>query len=153
MSCPSSSNLRPRHATNDREQCYHPERHIRRHCREGTHAGLRRCDSGDISTGRKRKKVGAIENPPMPPMIAPAKTPRMPADGYATSAFNVFDQIGVRDGWHDVTVDVVHLSDDNTVDIDQAAIDDYGYNELDGSVHDHGEEQDGAEEVDKALFD
>ncbi|KAE8787103.1 putative galacturonosyltransferase 14 [Hordeum vulgare] len=77
----------------------------------------------------------------------------MPVDGYATVVSNVFDKMGARDSLHDATDEFMHLLDDNAVDIDQALIGDYGYNELDGRVHDHGEEKDGVKEIGKAAFD
>ena len=49
--------------------------------------------------------------------------------------------------------DFVQMLDDNTVDIDQAPIGDYGYNEMDGGVHGHGGEEDDVEEVDEGVYD
>ncbi|KAE8818078.1 putative galacturonosyltransferase 14 [Hordeum vulgare] len=40
-----------------------------------------------------------------------------------------------------------------TVNIDQAPLNNYGYNEFDGDMHGHNTEEDGMEEVDKAVFD
>ncbi|KAE8779033.1 putative galacturonosyltransferase 14 [Hordeum vulgare] len=77
----------------------------------------------------------------------------MLTDGYATATTNVFDEMGARGGLHSGTAEFVHLLDDNTIDIEQAPINYYGYNELDGGVHDHVEEDDGVMEVDKAAFD
>ena len=56
-------------------------------------------------------------------------------------------------GLHDATADFVQMLDDNTVDIDQAPIGDYNYNEMDGGMHGHGEEEDDVEEVDEGVFD
>ena len=56
-------------------------------------------------------------------------------------------------GLHDATADFVQILDDNTVDIDQAPIGDYGYNEMDGGVHGHGEEEDDVQEVDEGMLD
>ena len=53
---------------------------------------------------------------------------------------------------HDATDDFVQMLDDNNVDIDQATIGEYGYNEMDVGVHGHGEEDD-VEEVDEGLYD
>ncbi|KAE8794535.1 Lactation elevated protein 1 [Hordeum vulgare] len=61
----------------------------------------------------------------------------MPTNDVVAAA-NVFDEMGASDSLHDATIEFVHLLDDNTVDIDQAPIDDYGYNEMDGGVHGHG---------------
>ncbi|KAE8786195.1 Lactation elevated protein 1 [Hordeum vulgare] len=72
----------------------------------------------------------------------------MPAGDNATVATNVFYEMGASG-----TAEFVHLLDDNTVDIEQAPINHYDYNELDGGVHDHGEEEDGVVKVDKAAFD
>ena len=47
----------------------------------------------------------------------------------------------------------MQILDDNTVDIDKAPIGDYGYNEMDGGVHGHGEEEDEVEEVEEGVFD
>ncbi|KAE8784767.1 putative galacturonosyltransferase 14 [Hordeum vulgare] len=49
-------------------------------------------------------------------------TPRMLGNSYATIASNVFDEMGARDCLHDATAKFLHLLDDNTVDIDQAPI-------------------------------
>ena len=38
---------------------------------------------------------------------------------------------------HDAFADFVQMLDDNIVDIDQAPIRDYDYNEMDGGVHGH----------------
>ena len=45
------------------------------------------------------------------------------------------------------------MLDTNTIDIDQAPISDYRYNEMDGGVHGNGEEEDDVEEVDEGVFD
>ena len=45
----------------------------------------------------------------------------------------------------------MQMLDDNTVDIDQAPIGDYGYNEMDGGVHGHGVEEDEVEEVEEGC--
>ena len=47
----------------------------------------------------------------------------------------------------------MQMLDDNTVDIDQAPIGDYGYNEMDGGVHGHGEEEDEVEVIGEGVFD
>ncbi|KAE8804469.1 putative galacturonosyltransferase 14 [Hordeum vulgare] len=72
---------------------------------------------------------------------------------FVAAASNMFNEMGARDNLHDATVEFVHLLDDNTVDIDQAPIDDYGYNELDDGVHYHSQEEHGVEEVDNGVFD
>ncbi|KAE8808215.1 Lactation elevated protein 1 [Hordeum vulgare] len=77
----------------------------------------------------------------------------MPVDVYATAASSVFDEMVARDGSHNAIAEFVHLLEDNTIDIDQAPIGDYGYNESDGVVHDHSEEEDGVKEIDKAMYD
>ncbi|KAE8772183.1 putative galacturonosyltransferase 14 [Hordeum vulgare] len=101
---------------------------------------------GKVS-GMKRKKAVARSTPPTPPLVAPARaTPRMPADDNATAATNVFDEMGTS--W---TAKFVHLWNDNTVDIKQAPIDYYGYNELDGGVHDHGGKEDGVMRLTRRL--
>ncbi|KAE8780845.1 putative galacturonosyltransferase 14 [Hordeum vulgare] len=69
----------------------------------------------------------------------------MPADDAAAAAPNVFDGMGESKGLHDATIECVHLLEDNTIDIDQASIGDYGYNEMDGGMHDHKEEEDEVE--------
>ncbi|KAE8794676.1 putative galacturonosyltransferase 14 [Hordeum vulgare] len=77
----------------------------------------------------------------------------MLADDYVAATANVFDEMGASDGLHDATTVFVHLLDDNTVESDQALIGDYGYNELDGVMHDRGDKEHGVEEVDKGVFD
>ena len=54
---------------------------------------------------------------------------------------------------HDATAEFVHLLDDNTIDIDQAPIGDYSYNEMEGGVDSHDEEEDEVEEVGEGVFD
>ena len=56
-------------------------------------------------------------------------------------------------GLHDVTDEFVHMLDDNIVDIDQAPIGDYGYNEMDGGVDGHGEEEDEVVKIGEGVFD
>ena len=38
--------------------------------------------------------------------------------------------------------DFMQILDDNTVNIDQTLISEYGYNEMDGGMNGHGEEDD-----------
>ena len=54
---------------------------------------------------------------------------------------------------HDATAKFVHVLDNNAVDIDQALIGDYNYNEMDGGVHGHGEEEDEVEVIGEGVFD
>ncbi|KAE8784913.1 putative galacturonosyltransferase 14 [Hordeum vulgare] len=70
----------------------------------------------------------------------------MPVDDYATTASNLFYEMGERHDLHNATAKFVNLLADNTIDIEQAPIGYYGYNKLDGGVRDYGEE-------DKAAFD
>ncbi|KAE8805124.1 hypothetical protein D1007_18867 [Hordeum vulgare] len=68
------------------------------------------------------KKAGARATTPTPPLIARGRaTPRMHADSDATTASNVFDKMGARGDLHNATAKIVHLLDDNTIDIDQAS--------------------------------
>ncbi|KAE8768939.1 putative galacturonosyltransferase 14 [Hordeum vulgare] len=64
----------------------------------------------------------------------------MPVDDYATTASNLFYEMGERDDLHNATAEFANLLADNTIDIEQAPIRYYGYNELDGGVRDYGEE-------------
>ena len=54
---------------------------------------------------------------------------------------------------HDATAKFVHMLDDNAVDIDQAPIGDYDYNDMDGGVDRHGVEEDEVEKIGEGVFD
>ncbi|KAE8770595.1 putative galacturonosyltransferase 14 [Hordeum vulgare] len=105
------------------------------HCRHRSN----RCKSGPAYKGKlagvKHKKMAARATPPTAPLIVVATAaPRMPNNDYAPSTSNVFGKMGASDIFHDATTKFVHLLDANTVDIDQASIGDYCYNELGGGV-------------------
>ncbi|KAE8799756.1 hypothetical protein D1007_24850 [Hordeum vulgare] len=70
----------------------------------------------------------------------------MSVDDYATTASNLFYEMGERDNLHNATAEFVNLLADNTMDIEQAPIGYYGYNKLDGGLRDYGQEH-------KAAFD
>ncbi|KAE8794637.1 putative galacturonosyltransferase 14 [Hordeum vulgare] len=108
-------------------------------------------------TGVKRKKAdskGTSSTTPHPPLIAtPRAYPRTLVDHPATVVPEVFDEMGASTDVHDATVEFVHMLDNNDVNIDQASINDYGYNEMDDGVHGHSEEDNVVHEIGEGVFD
>ncbi|KAE8775124.1 Lactation elevated protein 1 [Hordeum vulgare] len=67
----------------------------------------------------------------------------------ASTASEVFDEMV---GSNDVYTEFVNLLVSNTVDIDQALMGDFNYNEIDGGVDGHGGEEE-VEEIDEEVYD
>ncbi|KAE8807163.1 Lactation elevated protein 1 [Hordeum vulgare] len=69
----------------------------------------------------------------------------MSSNSVASTASEVFDEMAGSGGLNNVAVEFVNLLKTNAVDIDQAPIAGFDYNELEGGVDDH----DGEDEVEK----
>ncbi|KAE8785358.1 putative galacturonosyltransferase 14 [Hordeum vulgare] len=73
----------------------------------------------------------------------------IPFNDVASTANEVFNKMV---GSNDATAEFVNFLDTNNVDIDQAPICDFNYNEMDGGVDSHGGE-DEVEDIDEVVYD
>ncbi|KAE8769818.1 galacturonosyltransferase 14 [Hordeum vulgare] len=97
----------------------------------------------------KRKKV-TMNKPPATPFIPAGHSPIVPSYGTASTVGDVFDE---RDesGSNNAAVEFVNLLATNAVDIDQAPVGGFDYNELEGGVDDHSGEEE-VEEIDEEAY-
>ncbi|KAE8793849.1 Lactation elevated protein 1 [Hordeum vulgare] len=103
-------------------------------------------------SGMKRKKVPTKRPVPSSTPSAPARcSPTMPFNGVASTTGEVFNEMAGSGGSNNVAAEFVNLLDTNAVDIDQAPIAGFDYNEMEGGVDDHGGEYE-VEEVDEGVY-
>ncbi|KAE8813379.1 Lactation elevated protein 1 [Hordeum vulgare] len=91
----------------------------------------------------KRRKVPASRKPPystfnFTPPPPQGGAPAMPLNNSAPPAAEVFDEMAGSGGSNNATNKFMNMLDTNAVDIDQASFEPFNYNEMDGSVDDHG---------------
>ncbi|KAE8816247.1 Lactation elevated protein 1 [Hordeum vulgare] len=96
-------------------------------------------------SGVKRKKVPS-KRPSSTPSAPARCSPTVPFNGVASTAGEVFDEMAGSGGSNNVAAKFVNLLDTNVVDIDQAPVACFDYNELKGGVDDHGGEDEVGEE-------
>ncbi|KAE8769839.1 Lactation elevated protein 1 [Hordeum vulgare] len=90
-------------------------------------------------SGVKRKKVPTTK-PLATPSAPVRRSPMVPSYSAASTAGEVFDERAGSRGSNNATVELVNLLATNAVDIDQALVGGFDYNELEGGVDDHGGE-------------
>ncbi|KAE8790571.1 galacturonosyltransferase 14 [Hordeum vulgare] len=104
-------------------------------------AGSARPSAGKMSKvlGMKRKKV-PTNKPSSTPFAPTRRSPTVPFNDATSTASEVFDQRAESGGLNNVAAEFVNLLDTNAIDIDQAPIAGFEYNELEGGVDEHGGE-------------
>ncbi|KAE8780238.1 galacturonosyltransferase 14 [Hordeum vulgare] len=101
-------------------------------------------------SGVKRKKV-PTKKPPATPYAPARRSPTMPSCGDVSTTGKVFDERAGSRGSNNAAAEFVHLLATNAVDIDQAPINGFDYNELEGGVDDHDAE-DEVKEIDEGTY-
>ncbi|KAE8777543.1 galacturonosyltransferase 14 [Hordeum vulgare] len=101
-------------------------------------------------SGVKRKKV-PTKKPSATPSAPTRRSLAVPSYDAASTAREVFDETYGSHGSNNATAEFVHLLATNAVDIDQAPIGSFDYNELEGDVDDHGGENE-VEEIDEGTY-
>ncbi|KAE8821220.1 putative galacturonosyltransferase 14 [Hordeum vulgare] len=99
----------------------------------------------------KRKKVPPKRpTPSSTPSALTRCSPTMPFNDAALTACEVFDEMA-GSGLNNASGEFENLLETNTVDIDQAPIAGFDYNEMEGGVDDHGGD-DEVEEIDEGAY-
>ncbi|KAE8795649.1 putative galacturonosyltransferase 14 [Hordeum vulgare] len=98
----------------------------------------------------KRKKV-PTKKPSATPSAPARRILTVPSYDATTTTDEVFDETSGSCGSNDAAAEFVHLLATNAVDIDQAPIGGFDYNELEGGVDDHSGE-DEVEEIDEGAY-
>ncbi|KAE8794512.1 galacturonosyltransferase 14 [Hordeum vulgare] len=98
----------------------------------------------------KEKKV-PTKKPSATPSNAMRRSLTVPFYDAASTAAEVFNERAGSGGSNNAAAEFVNLLATNAVDIDQALIAGFDYNELEGGVDDHGSE-DEVEEVDEGTY-
>nr|XP_045089502.1 uncharacterized protein LOC123497228 [Aegilops tauschii subsp. strangulata] len=108
---------------------------------------------GKVS-GVKRKRIPATKKsaPSFTPSAPARGSPAMPLNGAAFTASEVFDEMAGIGGSNNATTEFVNLLDTNAVDIDQAPFAAFDYNEMEGGVDDHSDEEE-LEEIDEGEYE
>ncbi|KAE8789489.1 galacturonosyltransferase 14 [Hordeum vulgare] len=88
-----------------------------------------------------RKKIPIKRSAPSSTPSAPSRcSPMMPLNDAASTPYEMFDKMAGSGGSNNAAGEFVNLLDTNAVDIDQASIADFDYNEMEGGVDAHGGE-------------
>ncbi|KAE8813656.1 galacturonosyltransferase 14 [Hordeum vulgare] len=107
---------------------------------EGAPVTTAAAQSARPSTGKmskvsdvKRKKV-PTKKPPATPSASARRSPTVPFYDVGSIAGEVFDEMAGSGGSNSAAAEFMNLLDTNAVDIDQAPIAGFDYNELEGAL-------------------
>ncbi|KAE8779321.1 galacturonosyltransferase 14 [Hordeum vulgare] len=125
--------------------------------REGASGAATPARSGRSPAGKMNKVLGVKRKklPTKKPSATPSAPARrsltVPSYDAASTVGEVFDETFGSCGSNNATAEFVHLLATNAVDIDQAPIGGFDYNELEGGIDDHGGE-DEVDEIDEGMY-